>query len=158
MQDFLYGKLNKELAKKMAEKTKHQYMLKSNAYQDVQNKIDFIINTKQKRRGVGVNRDEVSFEEKSIGIQFTTNISKAEHKTDQINKAKERGVEVDDIVYVQIDNKILQEAVKKWEANNKPISGPLNFLSAEVRTSMLKNLFKGLLNEDQEKSLLKNLK
>jgi hypothetical protein len=202
---FLFGKLNKELAKNLAEKTKLQDALKAkayeqiyersgieskqfgvvaeqiiigtleglvidrpdlgfeiieaNAYQDVQNKIDFIINTKQKRRGVGINKnEEVSFEEKSIGIQFTTNKTKAEHKNDQINKAKERGVEVDDILYVELDNKILQEAVRKWENSGRSISGPWKFLPTEIQNTAMANLFKNILSEEQIKSISKNLK
>ena len=204
IQDLLFGKLNKELAKNLSEKTKLQDSLKAkayekiyersgmeskqfgvvaeqiimgvlegmaidrpdlgfsvleaNAYQDVQNKIDFIISTKQKKRGVGIDRNEVTFEEKSIGIQFTTNTMKAEHKADQILKAKEKGVEVDDIIYVDLDNKILQKAVKDWEAKKKPVPGPWKFLSPEIRTQVVTNLFKGILSEEQIKSLLRNLK
>lgn len=204
IQELLFGKLNKELAKTLSKKTKLQDMLKAkayeeiyersgmenkqfgiiaeqiivgvlegmaidrpdlgfsvleaNAYQDVQNKIDFIISTKQKKRGVGIDRNTVSFEEKSIGIQFTTNTTKAEHKADQILKAKGKGVEVDDIIYVDLDNKILQKAVKDWEDKKKPVPGPWKFLSLEIRTQVITNLFKGILSEEQIKSLLKNLK
>jgi len=201
---FLFKKLNKELAQNLAQKTKHQDVLKSkayeqiaerseiesrqfgvaaekiiigvleglaidrsdlgfsvleaNAFQDVENKIDFILVTKKKKRGVGVNREEVIFEEKSIGIQFTTNVTKFEHKTDQINKAKERGVEVDDIVYIEIDKGVLQEAINKWKDAKKPISGPWNFLPLGIRTKVFTNLFSEILSEEQQKSLLKSLK
>lgn len=133
-------------------------VIEANAYQDVHDKIDFIIATKQKKKGVGINRNEVEFEGKSIGIQFTTNKSAFEHKTDQINKAKERGVEVDDIVYVDIDGKLMNEAIHKWENSRKPISGPWNFLPAEIRKQTLQNLFRGLLTEEQERSLVKDIK
>lgn len=131
-------------------------VIEANAYQDVNNKIDFIVATKHKNRGVGVNKNEVSFEEKSIGVQFTTNISKGEHKADQIAKAKSRGVEVDDIVYVEMDQKILREAVSKWEKEGKEIAGPWKFLSPEIRKQILSNLLGGLLDEEQKKSLIKN--
>lgn len=205
--DFLYGKLNKELAKNLSEEIKNQDLLKAkayekiaersgvenkqagvmaeqmiigvleglsidrsdlgfdvleaNAYQDVNNKIDFIIETKKAKRGVGVNREGENTQEfkgKSIGIQFTINSSKAEHKADQIAKAKERGLEVDDIIYVQLDSRILHEAVLKWEKAGKPISGPWKFLSPEVRILTLINLFKDILSEEQIKSLTKNIK
>ena len=133
-------------------------VLEANAYQDVQNKIDFIISTKQKRRGVGIDRNEVTFEEKSIGIQFTTNTTKAEHKAEQIIKAKKRGVEVDDIIYVELDSRILSPAVKRWEDAGKPVAGPWKFLPPEIRIQVVTNLFKGILSEEQIKSLLKNLK
>lgn len=129
----------------------------ANAYQDVQNKIDFIIATKQKKRGVGVNKEDVTYEEKHIGVQFTINSSKVEHKADQINKAKERGVEVDDIIYLEIEKDTLKKAIRKWEESGKPISGPWKFLPKETREITIKKLFEGMLTEEQEKSLLKNL-
>ncbi len=130
-------------------------ILEANAYQDVNNKIDFIINTKQKKRGVGINKLESQFEEKSIGVQFTTNTSKSEHKMEQINKAKMRGVEVDDIIYVEINNNVLQDVFTKWEKSGKPLAGPWKYLSPEIKKSVFKNLFNGLLNEEQEKALQK---
>lgn len=132
-------------------------VLEANAYQDVNNKIDFIIETKQVKRGVGVETGDI-LKGKSIGIQFTINSSKAEHKADQINKAKSRGLEVDDIIYVQLDSSVLREAVSKWEKSGKLISGPWKFLSPEIRIATLTNLFKDILSEEQIKSLTKNIK
>jgi hypothetical protein len=133
-------------------------VMEANAFQDVYNKIDFIITTHQARRGVGVNRDQNEIEEKSIGIQFTTNKLMAEHKMDQINKVKERGTEVDDIVYVDINNKLLKGAVNKWKKLGRPIAGPWNFLPPEIRKKTLTRLFNGLLTPEQEKSLIKDIK
>ena len=201
-ESILHTRVNKELAERLAEKAKHQDMLKSkayeeiakrtgteskqlgvvaeqivigvlegisidrddlgfhvieaNAYQDVNDKIDFIVATKHKKRGVGVNEKENLFEEKSIGIQFTTNTAKGEHKADQIAKSKEKGIEVDDIVYVEVDKKILQNAISKWEHDGKSISGPWKFLSPEIRKQILTNLLGELLTSEQVKSLLKD--
>lgn len=201
LEDKLYGKLNKELATVLSEKTKHSDMLVSkayseiaeradkeskqfgvvaekivlsvlekiaidrsdlgitvretNAYEDVENKIDFIIQAKHKVRGVGVNRQDYTFEEKSIGIQFTVNTSKHEHKSEQIAKAKVKGVEVDDIIYVEINPKLLSDAIKKWETNGKKISGPFEYLPKDIQTSVIVNLLSGVITEDQEKSLSK---
>ena len=129
-------------------------VLEANAYQDVQNKIDFIIFTKHKNRGVGVNREDVLKEEKSIGIQFTTNSKQREHKNDQINKAKERGVEVDDIVYVEIEQRVLQDAIQESKKQGKEIAGPWKFLPQEIRAQILKKLFSEILSEEQIKNLL----
>jgi hypothetical protein len=135
-------------------------VLEANAYQDVNDKIDFIIDTKHKKRGVGVESTENSdiFQGKSIGIQFTINEKKAEQKLDQIMKAKERGLKVDDIIYVQIEQKVLQEAIREWKKSGKNISGPWKFLSPEIRVATLTNLFKDILSEEQIKSLTKNMK
>lgn len=130
-------------------------VIESNAHQDVQDKIDFIILTKHKKRGAGINREDSLVEEKSIGIQFTTNPTAFEHKNDQIEKSKNRGVSVDDIIYVEIKKELLQEATKKWESSGKKISGPWEYLPAETRIKTINRLFGGLLEEEQEKSLQK---
>lgn len=132
-------------------------VLPANAYQDVEEKIDFIIESKQKKRGVGAEARELSDEARSVGVQFTINTSKAVHKAEQIAKAKERGVHVDDIVYVAIEKKILQEAIEKWTKANKPISGPWAYLSVEMRRATLQAVFSGVLSQEQEQSLLKAL-
>lgn len=48
-------------------------ILPGNASQDVLEKIDFVISTKQKKRGVGVEAVDPLYDEKHIGVQFTTN-------------------------------------------------------------------------------------
>ncbi|MCU0660602.1 MAG: hypothetical protein MUD00_03280 [Candidatus Pacebacteria bacterium] len=132
-------------------------VIPANAYQDVEEKIDFIIETREKRRGVGTVTEEVAQEARSIGVQFTINTKKAEHKAEQIAKAKERGAQVDDIVYVAIDSKILMGAVAAWEKAGKPVSGPWQFLSRETRIATLKGIFGGILTPEQEQSLLKTI-
>jgi hypothetical protein len=127
----------------------------SNAYEDVQDKIDFIISTKQKKRGVGVNREDINQENKIIGIQLTTNISANEHKQEQIARAKVRGVEVDDIVYVEIKKDLLEKAIRQWEDSGKKISGPWVYLSEEVRTKTISSLLSGILDDEQERMLQK---
>lgn len=125
----------------------------ANAYQDVSNKIDFIIHTKEKKKGVGINRLEKEFDEKSIGIQFTINKNAEEHKKDQIKKAQARGLEVDDILYVDLDKRILEKAITDWEKSGKQIAGPWKYLPMEIKRSILRNLFNKSLNEEQEKTL-----
>ena len=127
-----------------------------NAYQDVEEKIDFIISTKTKRRGVEVEKNETTFDEKHIGIQFTINSSKQEHKADQIKKAKARGVDVDDILYVAIDMKILAQAISDWKKVNKPVKGPWAYLPEQVRKTAITNFFDSILTTDQIKGLVNN--
>ncbi|MDB4984152.1 MAG: hypothetical protein JWM20_331 [Patescibacteria group bacterium] len=128
----------------------------ANAYQDVEEKIDFIISTKQKKRGIGIEKDEVSFDEKHIGIQFTINTSKREHKEDQIKKAKARGMDVDDILYVAIDMKILSLAISSWKKDGKSIKGPWSYLPESVRKAAIANLFDSVLTQDQVRGLVES--
>ena len=57
----------------------HLSVRPANAFQDVEEKIDFIITTKTKKRGVGIDTDErdvpSSYEETNYGIQSTVNVS-----------------------------------------------------------------------------------
>lgn len=129
-------------------------VLPGNPYQDVQNKVDFIIASRQRRRGVGVETENLPPEERSVGVQFTVNTSKREHKQEQIAKAKARGVHLDDIVYVAIDMKLLSEAIRGWEQSGKPLAGPFAHLPAGTRTSALRALFHEVLTPEHEASLL----
>jgi hypothetical protein len=128
-----------------------------NAYQDVEEKIDFIISTKTKRRGVEVEKNETTFDEKHIGIQFTINSSKQEHKTDQIKKAKARGVDVDDILYVALDMKILAQSISDWKKANRPIKGPWAYLPEQVKKTAISNFFDSILTPDQIRGLVNNM-
>lgn len=130
-------------------------VLPANAYQDVEEKIDFIIATSHKKRGAQIDSKELSEEDRVIGIQFTVNTPKKEHKLEQIAKSKERGVHVDDIVYVAIEKEVLQKAIKEWEKAGKPIAGPWSYLSKDIQHLTLRGLFGGVLTEEQERSLLK---
>ncbi|HRH30978.1 MAG TPA: hypothetical protein PK886_02865 [Candidatus Paceibacterota bacterium] len=130
----------------------------SNARQDVEEKIDFIITTKKKRKNIGIEeKNSKEFDEKSFGIQFTTNSNKEEHKKRQIEKAKELELDVDDILYIAIDREIVHTALVEWEKKGKPISGPWGELNKFVKTKALENIFKNILSEEQIRSILTSI-
>jgi hypothetical protein len=131
----------------------------ANAYQDVAEKVDFIVTTKTKKRGAGIEVVDPLIEERHIGIQFTVNTSEKtrEHKHDQIEKAKARGTDLDDIVYFAFDMKTLQQAINAWEQSGKPLSGVWNKLSKHAQVEAIRGLFETLLNDEQEKSLIKSI-
>ena len=130
----------------------------SNAFQDVEEKIDFIITTKKKRKNIGIEeKNENEFDEKSFGIQFTTNSSKEEHKKRQIEKAKEMDLDVDDILYIAIDRQVVHTALVDWEKKGKPITGPWGQLNKVIKTKALENIFKDILTEEQIHSVLKGI-
>lgn len=131
----------------------------ANAYQDVAEKVDFIVTTKTKKRGAGIEVVDPLVEERHIGIQFTVNTSQKsrEHKQDQIEKAKARGTDLDDIVYFAFDMKTLQQAINAWEQSGKPLSGVWNKLSKQAQVEAMRGLFETLLTDEQETSLLKSI-
>ncbi len=130
----------------------------SNAVEDVKNKIDFLVSSKHKIKGVGVNRNDFLFEEKTIGVQFTTNLSKKDHRVDQIANSKENGVWVDDIIYVEINPNILSNAINKWVSKGKKVSGPFEELPEDIKNQIILNLLQGMLTDEQEKSFKRKTK
>lgn len=130
----------------------------SNAYQDVEEKIDFIIATRNKKRGAQIGIEDQDNKDRHIGIQFTINTTKEVHKKDQIAKAKARGIDVDDIVYVAVEGSILRKAIEFWNKDDRPISGPWDYLPAEAKKNTIKALFTNIISEAEELSLLKNIK
>lgn len=132
----------------------HIQIEKANAYQDVHEKIDFIIKTKTKKRGVGTEVGD-TFDEKNFGIQFTVNTDKAEHKMDQINKSKSRDLDVDDILLVMVDGAMLSKAINAWKSDGKKIKGPFAYLPKEAQRKTIEKLFENILGSDDEASLLK---
>lgn len=131
----------------------------ANAYEDVEHKIDFIIDVdnSKKRRGAIVDVDEGENEHKSIGIQFTIDSTKANFKKDQIEKAKQKNIGVHDIVYVELGGDSLRKAVQEWEKRGKPTSGIWTFLPHEAKKQALSTLFHSVLTIEQEESLLKKI-
>lgn len=128
-------------------------VLPGNAAQDVLQKIDFVITTKQKKRGVGIETVDPLYDEKHIGVQFTTNTSKDSIKLEQIEKSKARGIAMDDIVYVTLDYKTLVAAIDGWTKAGKPISGPWAFLDKATQQGVLKGLLGSVLTEEQIKKI-----
>lgn len=133
----------------------HLIIRSANAYQDVAEKIDFIISTKTKKRGVGVDTKEGEYDEKNFGIQFTLNTSKKEFKEDQIAKAKARGLDVDDILLVYVEQDTLLKAVRKWKEKGNSHKGPWVELSKETQHKTLRTLFEGILSEEEIDTLIK---
>lgn len=128
-----------------------------NAFLDVEQKIDFILETTRKKKGVNVQEGELNAEHKSIGIQFTVNTAKAENKQEQIAKAKERGIAVDDILYVAIDKKTLQQALSQWEKEGKPVHGPWRYMPKQAQQEAIKGLFGDILTAEETQRLIEKI-
>lgn len=132
----------------------------ANPFQDVENKIDFIIERRNKKRGVGIEENDTK-SLKTVGIQFTTATAKKEHKLDQIDKAKKRlkesAAEPFDIVYVEIDSFILRKAINDWEKSDSKFANPVKFLKSDTKSELIKNFFREILTQEEMKSLEKNI-
>lgn len=124
----------------------------ADVYQDVEQKIDFIIRRKNHNRAVGVTEDE-----KVIGIQFTLNKDKEEHKKKQLKYAKrnlthgskrkhERGI--DDIMLVVMPLDKISKMYKAWQEKKTP-GGPEMLWDDETKRSILSGVLKDLVPEDE---------
>lgn len=126
-----------------------------NAYEDVQEKIDFIIDVRSKKRGVGIETKDEAFDEKHFGIQFTINTSKQDSKKEQIEKSKNRGTEMDDILLVTMEQNMLRNALKSWEEKGSPLHGPWAEFSKESQKRIITALFENILTQEEVLSLTK---
>ncbi len=135
----------------------HLEVRPANAFQDVEEKIDFIISTHTKKRGVGVETNDSTsgdeYEEKNFGIQFTINASKTAFKMDQIEKAKGRATDVDDILLVTIDQGIVRNALKNWEGGGRKMHGPWHYMPENSRRIVIETLFAGVLQAQEIESV-----
>lgn len=125
----------------------------ANPYQDVSEKIDFIIEATSKKRGVGIEADENISQ--TVGIQFTVNNSKLEYKQDQINKAKNRALDVDDIILVSMSQDVLSKALDSWQKKGDLFEEPAESISSSVREQLIRQLFRSLVNEEEISLIVK---
>lgn len=156
---FLAEKMIKGLLAKLSIDGADFLIEEADVYQDVEQKIDFIIRRKNHNRAVGVSEDD-----KIIGVQFTLNEAKQEFKKKQIERSKrnltskskrkhERGV--DDIMLVVMPVEKLKSTYKKWSEDKKP-GGPENLWSIEMKHQILKGILNGIVDDTELYKILYN--
>ncbi len=116
---------------------------------DMYYKIDFCIRLEKNVRGVGVNKVP-----DDRGIQFTVNqqASVAEHKLDQIEKAKmglSKDDHIADIVLISFPQNEIMKAFEKWNNEENKHGGPSKFLPSTIRQELVRKILKGYLSESQ---------
>lgn len=156
---FLAEKMIKGLLTKLSIDGADFEIEEADVYQDVEQKIDFIIRRKNHNRAVGVSEDD-----KIIGVQFTLNDAKKDLKKKQVERSKknlnskskrkhERGV--DDIMLVVMPVEKLKSTYKKWSEDKRP-GGPENLWSIEMKYEILKGVLNGIVSEGEIRKLLYN--
>ncbi len=126
---------------------------------DVNNKIDFIIQRVKHNRGVGVKQEK---DANDIGIQLTTNSSRenTEHKKSQINKVKTRlGEEmpVNDLVLITIPIKNVIDLLNKWKARKVP-GGPDKLWDKDKREKIIRGVLDQILPSAEIQEICSQLK
>lgn len=124
----------------------------ADVYQDVEEKIDFIIHRKKRYRGVEVEADA---SHRNIGIQFT--IKKGEkimlHKKRQIDEAMEKlakeGGRIQDIVLVRVPLKMIDSLYAKYESEGRTAGGLNKFLHQDTAKRLWFKLTKAILTDEE---------
>ncbi len=131
-------------------------IVETDIFQDVEQKVDFIIHFTSKNRGVGVTAQK---DKKDIGIQFTTNPEAVDKKRYQVEGAKRHITpewHVDDLVLVVFPLGIARELVKRWQSDHRPAGGPDKYLNSGEAERLFKTLLNGLTSQDQIEKYWKN--
>ncbi len=119
-------------------------------FQDVEQKIDFIIHLKERRRGVDV---EANDNTEDIGIQFTTDALAEERKKKQIEKSKQRLAteheRIQDIALVIFPIKQVKILKDKWVKRGRVAGGPSKLLNRDSAGKLFRGLLNGLIPQDE---------
>jgi len=135
-------------------------ILPADAYQDVNEKVDFIVRRKTRDRGVRVETHEKSriTSDKKIGIQFTINMDPAvlKRKEEQVKKARRRmhDTELTDILLVSMPADNIRQLLKTWGKKNEPHGGPISFLDRQSQRNIIGNILKHIFDGDEILTLL----
>ncbi|MFA4954276.1 MAG: hypothetical protein WC641_03115 [Patescibacteria group bacterium] len=119
-------------------------IMEGDAYQDVDQKLDFIIQARLRYRGVKAEEDA-----KAVGIQFTISSSpkKIKYKEHQVARAKgrlEAEDKIQDIVLVVLPLDDVRGMVDRWKNNQRP-GGPDEMWRPEIKQRILEGLLGGIL-------------
>lgn len=122
-------------------------IIEANAYQDVEQKVDFIIHRKSndKLRGAQVKESEHATD---IGVQFTINTDKTDFKEKQISKSKRRAKDFEDIVLVTLPANDASVLYKRW-SHNKTSGGPEKLWNKQVQEAVFRGVMTKVYSEDE---------
>lgn len=119
----------------------------ADAYQDVNQKIDFIISRQTHKRGVRVETEE----QKTMGIQFTINSDQAvtEHKEQQVSRANRKLTSqdhIDSIVLVSLPMENIRKNFEAWQ-KTRAAGGPDKLWSSAEKQTVFRGVMAGFLTE-----------
>lgn len=121
-----------------------------NIYQDIEYKIDLLIKSKHKNRGVKVSTDE-NEEEKVRKIQFTINSSpeSEELKKRQLEKAS-------DVILIKMPELEVRQTIRKWKENTNSTYGPDKYFDEETKQKILEKMLEGIATDEALDKIIKN--
>jgi hypothetical protein len=124
----------------------------ADVYQDVTQKIDFIVRRIDHSRGVQL--EDGGEQMRNKGIQFTLNTQRhvLNRKMDQIRRSKQRLTEedhIDDIMLVTMDMGFMGTAYRQWQEKGRLPGGPDKFLPPAVRKQIFTKTLEGMFPEEE---------
>lgn len=122
----------------------------ADVFQDVEQKIDFIIHRKEGSRGVGV---EESVDAKDVGIQFSIAPEFRAKKQEQVNRSIERlranREHIRDIALVIFPLAIAEVFKGRWIRHGRPAGGPEKFLYKDMAEKLFTELLKDIISGEE---------
>lgn len=149
------GLLAEKMVKNLLLTTMHDFPVdysisEADVYQDVEQKIDFIVRVNTQQRGVGIEKDARKAEVK--GIQFTIQSSQeALHKKEvQIERARRQlGEGINDVVLVHIPLNHVSNMYEEWLRLKRPAGGPEKLWSGQTKERIFRGIMQGILSPEQ---------
>ncbi len=152
-QGVIAEKMVKNFLKKLSLDTNADFeVLDANAYQDVHQKIDFIIHRKNKEKNQGAKVEESdkiivpTFED--IGVQFTINTNKTAQKENQVEKSKKHFKDVDDLVLVTLPANDASKLYKDWKKNPQS-GGPEKMWDKQIQETVFRGVMAKIMNQQK---------
>lgn len=152
-QGVIAEKMVKNFLKKLSLDTNADFeVLDANAYQDVHQKIDFIIHRKNKEKNQGAKVEESdkiivpTFED--IGVQFTINTNKTAQKENQVEKSKKHFKDVDDLVLVTLPANDASKLYKDWKKNPQS-GGPEKMWDKQIQETVFRGVMAKIMNQQE---------
>ncbi len=122
----------------------------ADVFQDVEQKMDFIIHKREEALGVRVEEND---EATDVAIQFTTNTEAKAKKERQIERSekvlRKNHEEITDIALVVFPLAMANKLKSDWERTGKIAGGPGKFLSPEVEQKLFFELLKDIFTSEQ---------
>ncbi len=125
----------------------------ADVYQDVVDKIDFILERQDDSLGVKVEEGEIKEENSSVAVQFTTAPDREKQKRQQIGRVerlkRKTGEEIPNIalvIFSKLQNKFLKA---EWEKAGRPAGGPGKFMNGEVKKELFEKVLQNLFSEKE---------
>ena len=122
----------------------------ADVFQDVEQKIDFIIHLKEGSRGVGV---EESADAKDVGVQFSIAPEFRAKKQEQVNRSIERlranREHIRDIALVIFPLAIAEVFKGRWIRHGRPAGGPEKFLYKDMAEKLFTELLKDIVAKEE---------